>query len=226
MVRCLCLIAALFMLTANGIAKTHAAVNGRIAANRITTAFDETSNEYFNSFIVQEANQQVLLSWEAAEQSGVSYYLIERRINGEDFLAIGGINVSRRRQAEANLRFTDQMKRRKDGLYVYRVKQVMKNGSINYSPELSLVRLSPASIHVYNHPDPAYLNLEFGQQSPLPYQVMLMDLAGNVKFIRNVQSGEMPFGRFELPVGNLADGMYLLRIEDATQIWVQRVLIR
>ncbi|MEL7341455.1 MAG: T9SS type A sorting domain-containing protein, partial [Bacteroidota bacterium] len=171
-------------------------------------------------------DQQVLLSWEAAGQTDVSYYLVERRINGEEFLAIGGINVSRVRQAEANLRFIDQMKRRKDGLYVYRVKQVMKNGLVNYSPELSLVRLSPASVHVYNHPDPAYLNLEFAQQSFLPYQVMLIDLAGNVKFVRRVQSGETPIGRFELPVANLAEGMYLVRIEDATQTWVQRILIR
>jgi len=167
-----------------------------------------------------------LINWEAAERSNVSHYLIERKINADAYLAIGGINVSRKHNNVSNLRFIDQMKRKKDGLFVYRVKQVMKDGRVHYSPEQSIFRLSPTSIHIYPHSNPAYINLEFSQQSPSSFKVMLMDLSGNVLFRQQVALGETAMGRYLLPVNELSQGMYIVRIEDNHESWTQRLLIR
>lgn len=227
MIRYLCLIASLFLTTlfygedVNAIPLTSA-----MPSNGISTSRLEKSNEFFNSFIVRELSDQVLVNWEAVEVSNVSHYLIERKINNNSYLAIGGINVSRQYNSESNLRFVDQMKRRKDGLFVYRVKQVMKDGSIHYSPELSVFRLSPASIHIYPHSNPNYLNLEFSQQNPAAFKVVLLDLSGRLLFTQNVGLGESSMGRFQLPITNLSKGMYIVRIEDDFASWTQRVLVR
>ncbi len=227
MSRYLCLIASLFLTTlfyggdALAIPFSSASTGSGVIASSL-----EKSNEYFNSFIIRELNDQVLINWEAVERSNVSHYLIERKINADSYLAIGGINVSRKHNGASNHRFIDQMKRKKDGLFVYRVKQVMKDGSVHYSPEQSIFRLSPASIHVYPHSDPAYINLEFAQQSPSSYSVVLMDLGGRVLFRQHVGLGEGVIGRFVLPVNELSQGMYIVRIEDAHEAWTQRILVR
>ncbi|MEM6344079.1 MAG: T9SS type A sorting domain-containing protein [Bacteroidota bacterium] len=227
MIRYLCLIASLFLTTLFCGGDAFAAtISSAMPGSGTVASSLEKSNAYFNSFIIRELNDQVLINWEAVEQSNVSHYLIERKINADAYLAIGGINVSRKHKGTTNLRFIDQMKRKKNGLFVYRVKQVMKDGTIHYSPEQSIFRLSPASIHVYPHSDPAYLNLEFSQQSLSSYEVMLMDLSGRVLLRQYVGIGEGIVGRYLLPVSELSQGMYIIRIEDASEAWTQRILIR
>ena len=52
-----------------------------------------------------------------------------------------------------------------------------------------------------------------------------MDIGGRVVFQQRVQIGEMPVGRFRLPVFDLTRGVYVVRISDASRTLIQQVLI-
>ncbi len=182
------------------------------------------SNSHFISFRVVEVQEKVLVSWEATNTRQVAYYLVERRTATGKYLSIGGVNVSHS-GASPYLDFVDQMPRQRDGAIIYRIKQVMKNGEVNYSPEQILYQLKTQAVRVYPDTQRNLLELEFDQTQPESYEVNLIDLQGKKIEAHTVDMNQNPLGRFQLPVGHLSRGMYIVRIESSSHFWTQRIVI-
>jgi hypothetical protein len=176
------------------------------------------------SFKVVEINQKVRVSWEAVETQNVSHYLVERRSLTGTYLAIGGINVSRL-ENNHQMDFIDQMTRNHDGAFIYRVKQVLKNGTVRYSPEQVLYHHRRQNVRVYPQADQEVLELYFTQYEDGPYVVELLDLQGRPTALHQVQAHQTPLGKFALPITDLTRGMYIVRIHVGRDIWTQRILV-
>src|SRR5882757_6284464 len=139
---------------------------------------------------------KVSLRWQTTIQPGESFYVIERSINGSDFVTIGVIKNS----APGAYEYVDDAPQR--GKMYYRVK--MTSGQSNlYSTVVSVVISGDVSCKFYPNPVDKALII----RSEWPLDLMIAD-----KFGKPVISSRLPAGLKIVDVSTLEPGIYVITL--------------
>ncbi|MEJ8758408.1 T9SS type A sorting domain-containing protein [Pontibacter sp. H259] len=151
------------------------------------------------------SNEDILLTWKATPETGISRYVIERSANGTTFEEIGTVAAA----AENTFTDTDPLPR----TAFYRLRVIYTNNEERFSDEISIT--NPAFLYVFEAgPNPVgddeKFTIQFIVDKDTPMDLALYDLSGKV--VRNFRilftESNMPL---EFDMKGLAAGIYILK---------------
>jgi sugar lactone lactonase YvrE len=156
------------------------------------------------SFTVTKKGATALLNWQTATEVNNAYFDVERGVNSFNFSVIGKVAGNGNAAQAQSYSFTDVAP--KEGIDYYRLKQVDKDGNVNYSRVLSLDFNTPPVLRLY--PDPAKdIATVSGLSTNGKSVIALIDAAGKTISV-NVTSANS----CSINVSQLNPGTYFLRI--------------
>lgn len=164
-------------------------------------------------FVAVAKEADARLSWTTATEHNSRHFEVERSLDGRTFerLAVQPAQGNSAQRTEYG--YTDSNARRLSGqpLY-YRLRQVDLNGQAHYSA-VQVVRFGAleGAVAVYPNPAATAATLDLGALPTGTYGVTLLDALGR-EIWKTQASGGQPQA---LPMEQLPQGMYLLRIQNA-----------
>lgn len=157
-----------------------------------------------------EDENDVLLDWSTTDAVQLSQFEVERSLDGQLFEQIGRVAAS---LPGDSYQFRDYAV--EEGIQYYRLRVQDQDGHWDYS-DVAAVQVGFSFVHVY--PQPAQTHF-FAQLSP-ESQGELIDELGRI--VRSFGAAEAKQG---VSVADLPDGMYYLRVRNATGSYRQKVLV-
>jgi type 1 glutamine amidotransferase len=152
---------------------------------------------------------EVALTWQTAAEQNTDYFVVEQSADPVSFNAIGTVKAN---GYPSTYSFQDG--RRQRSLQYYRLRQVDKDGAVQYS---SVVAVSlPQSLKVSISPNPSsgIVQIITGGHVDEQVPVQVMDRAGKSIYRKQYQGP-----RFTLDLSRLPSGAYVIRVgEVATQL--------
>ena len=157
------------------------------------------------SFTAQLRNKQVNLNWVTASEKNSRSFDVERSSNGQTFVAV----LTKAAQGNTSARTTyDAVDRQPlPGLSYYRLKQIDNDGTVAYSPVVSVQSDGLVDISIYPNPTAGkvIISLPAALAASAP-RVRISDLMGRV-----VQEVSLPTSG-EVDLGALPVGTYLINV--------------
>ena len=162
-----------------------------------------------------------VLSWVVAQEAGISYYEVERSLDGRAFQPIG--QLAAKGGASLTYTYTDTLGQLFGSQPVYYRLRIVEPGQpATYSP-VAVLRYSAADAALVAWPTVFATDLHLdGTALPEDLQrVELLDVQGRVVYTQTLPAGRRVAS---LSGQGLAAGLYLLRVATATQLYQQRVV--
>ncbi len=163
-----------------------------------------------------------VLQWITSNEKDNDHFVIERSNNNLNFTAIATINPLNNGQGTKVYEFEDETPL--EGTNYYRLKQVDKDGSTSYSKVISVLAKQSATLDFNILPNPSDGNVSLilaGIADIQTLQIEVTDLQGNIVY-QSVKTSE---GVISLALNNLAKGIYIVKIENASQILTKKLVI-
>jgi hypothetical protein len=167
------------------------------------------------------AGNQGHLNWQTRNDAGISYYAIERGIDGNQFTVIGTIGVNSKTGVNHNYSFTDFNP--KNGLNYYRIKMQDTTTHYTYSGTISL-QLAGSTPMLAIYPNPVKYGF-FLVDLPAAANASvfrLADLSGRILKMQAVNAG---VSQVRIDVPGLPRGTYRLHWTDGTRTAYQSILV-
>jgi hypothetical protein len=169
-------------------------------------------------------NNEALLSWKVANEVNNKLYSVERSQDGRNFNEITVISAVPGSN-EKTYHYTDYMPG--EGIVYYRIKQVDKDGRFSYSGIQKITFINKRNVavsRVKQNPANDFIAIEFS--SPLKkVSLNVYDAAG--KKVR--QTATVSIAQNEtvnIPVNQLAKGMYTLSVRNQTINETHKVIVQ
>src|SRR5260221_3183098 len=168
------------------------------------------------------ANNQPRLNWQARNDGGISYYAVERGIDGSRFTVIGTVPASNKTGTGHNYTFVDPSP--KNGTNYYRLKMQDTTTHYVYSSAIALQLSAGSTPLLAVYPNPVkYGFFLVGLPAAANASVFrLADLSGRIVKAQAVSAG-VPQVRINVP--GLPRGTYQLHWTDGTRTAYQSILI-
>ncbi len=200
-----------------------------LAFTNITLKESEVESEEEEAVVLDFTAEQfggdVILKWTPIEAEGTYFEIevIENFNNNNDFDVIGTIEAERTTTEPHFYSFTDGEPGKKGRRY-YRIKQINVDGSVTFSPVLSVLINQKELDEVFPNPFIDQLNVAYVAKDEKTIQVLITDQNGTVVQLDqiDVNSGRQ-FISIELNE-DLPAGMYLLKILNDTKTICHRVV--
>ena len=161
---------------------------------------------WFNGRALPQRNQ---LQWQVARERQVEKYVIERSINGRDFVSIGELTAHGNSDVPRTYQFTDSIPAR--GQQHYRIRMQGVAGDVAYSSVLTLVQQQPIVRIMRVQPNPVQdqLVLRLQADEAVQAQAIIYNMQGRemTRFTVAVAPGENMVSQ---SVSRLAKGQYIL----------------
>lgn len=163
------------------------------------------------SFTGTKQAEEVLLKWVTASEKNSDYFVVEKSTDGINFTAIGNVSAAGNSNKILNYSLTD--KTPWIGENYYRLKQVDKDGTYEYSGIVHVEFYATKSFVNNIHPNPVNNNLYFDYYALTDdkLQIRLYDYSGSVIIddSKIVNSGKT---MVHTDISRLAKGIYILKI--------------
>jgi len=161
------------------------------------------------------------LSWQTRNDASISYYAIERSVDGSQFNVIGTIPVTNKTGNSHNYTFTDMAPR--NGINYYRLKMDDTTAHFSYGPTISLqLANSTPLLVIYPNPVKYGFFLVDLPEATNASTFLLTDLSGRIMLKKVVPQGQSQV-RIDIP--GLPKGTYQLRWTDGTKMAYQTILV-
>lgn len=163
------------------------------------------------SFNATKNNNNVLLQWEATQETGFKLYEVERSTDGIHYMKIGevsGANLAR-------YHFTDERLPAASVVY-YRLKMIDIDGKFHYSTTaIARINNNISNILVYPNPAAEGLRIKLTEKLTETSQLVITDAFG-----RKVQTAQIDANEVNISadVKLLAAGRYFVRISNSSQV--------
>ncbi|MCK6692605.1 MAG: T9SS type A sorting domain-containing protein, partial [Thermoanaerobaculia bacterium] len=161
-----------------------------------------------SSFSATPIRDRVLLNWTTATEKNNAWFVVERSFNGLEYTGIGRVPGAGASNVPRQYTFTDEHPL--SGPNYYRLRQTDYDGSFSHSP----VRLATvgAADRLLLYPSPArdVLYIRQGAPAATALQWHIFDETGRLLATGTQEAGVLTW---EVPVGQLTGGTYLLRVE-------------
>lgn len=168
------------------------------------------------------ANKTVNLRWATGSETNSSYFAIERSANGNDYTEIGKVNAAGNSSTSRNYAFTDATPI--TGGNYYRLKQVDKNNSLQYS-QVRKITLNNLGLSFQAGPNPFANQVELliSGDAKLALTANVSDVNGKllrqVKFMKTETSM-----RKMIDLSTLSSGVYVLQVSGEGVSFVQKLI--
>ena len=166
----------------------------------------------FVSISSNEINGTVAVKWQVVGESDVSYYEVERSIDGINFTAIDTTKA----KGITSYEIEDNHFPIDVNTLYYRIKSVGQNGAINYSQISKLITCYSqlTTICIFPNPARAILNINVNQSTNDIHEINIASIDGKQVYKNeNVSSTN---NLISINVGNLSSGVYLLTLIKST----------
>ncbi len=174
------------------------------------------------SFSGRFVNQGVQLDWSTASQENFDYFQVERSVNGIDFSAIHQLAGEGESTTTLHYSFLDVEV--KSGKYYYRLRNVDRDGTFEFSKIIYVDKHFENRISVYPNPVEVNSSLHIDIEDPSTSTMTsyLYDRIGLLIGRADLKSGENALH----VSGDIAPGVYILKIQAGTGQMTIRLLIQ
>lgn len=159
------------------------------------------------SFNASSNKEKVKLDWQTVNEINVSYFSIQRSIDGNDFENIGQVKAINHNGNHYS--FNDPLTfYQSASAYYYRIEIVDKDGTKTYSQikQIRFKDFSNESLSIYPNPATNYINI-IGKNIS---QIRIIDILGRVIHKKTYQT---PINSTQLEVTNIAKGTLFFEIQ-------------
>ncbi len=159
------------------------------------------------TFSGRASGEKIRTEWLVAEETGISFYTVEKSIDGQGYSGIGTIPASN--VSGITYHFDDPDPQ--DGLQFYRLKQVGRDGAVKYSQIITVHYKKKLITFTSLYPDPVKTILYYKLNSTIRGNITVRIYAGEGRLLQQdqqtLQQGE---NNFSTNVNNLPAGYYYL----------------
>lgn len=139
----------------------------------------------FASFNVAAKNNEVLVKWSTAEETGAAYYEVQRSNNGTQWTAIGQVKAAGNTKSLTPYNFTDR--HNLAGTVYYRIKQVDVDSKMIYTAVQTLVNTNGSQVSIVAANQK--VAVQFAQPVKGKVEVVVLNRAGQVVARQLVENG-------------------------------------
>ena len=170
-------------------------------------------------------NQQTLLNWSTASERENAGFSVEKSINGVDYTAIGFVKGQGTVNGIRTYDFTDATVSKEQPIMYYRLKQMDNDGKYTYSPVVAIKQNGGklALNAAYPMPITEGVTLDFSTSKAGKITAVLTDIVGKVVKTEIISATEGS-NLTPLSVAHLANGTYILTLNDGETIVNQRLI--
>lgn len=179
------------------------------------------------SFVGKYLEGKSLLAWTTQNEKDFDSFLIERSINGTDYIVVGTLNSSGSPGSIVKYKFNDELKNVQSRIYYYRLKMLNKNGIVSYS-KVVILYAAQVTDQLSVYPNPVRSNIAtiiVEASSDGDSEFILIDFNGNVVIRMNQKiykgSNSIQLKGLEL----VASGTYTLRYKAGINIQSRKITI-
>jgi YD repeat-containing protein len=179
------------------------------SGNRISMTMAQTAALALNfiSFTVRKQNNNSLLQWQTADESGTSYFNIERGTGGRVFITIDKVNSNGSNHYNYLDTSVSTLLGTNGGTVYYQLKAVNKDNSSIYS-NVESITFSGSGTAFNIYPNPAGNTVTIKGNGIK--QLRLIDNSGKLIINKTVNGNTVT----SLDISNLAIGMYYIIVTD------------
>ncbi|WP_299820629.1 T9SS type A sorting domain-containing protein [uncultured Pontibacter sp.] len=163
------------------------------------------------SFTARVTKAGVVLDWATATEQNNDYFIIERSLDGRNFVQLNQVDGAGNSNSRINYTYLDATAPM--GTVYYRLKQVDFDGKSDYSKMVAVEvqKQAEASIMLYPNPAADVANLDLTTMPAGTCTVRVISMNGRVVQQFKVQAGAVN----QLDVATLATGKYVLQVQGA-----------
>ncbi len=175
------------------------------------------------SFTASLEGSSVNLNWQISGNINISYFEIEHSTDGVNFYKIGTTDFI---NDVSKYNFIHQSP--DAGKNFYRLKMVDIDGKFSYS-NILLVNLNNSTenkLLIYPNPASSYMALQFNADSRQETQISVFDNAGKKLIDKNIIAEKGKNYLTIEDVKNFSDGVYLIRLNIGSQLFIEKFVIR
>ena len=175
-----------------------------------------------NSFSAIKANEAVLLQWISAVEKSFSHFVVEKSLDGKNFIELAKIYPSEQNNAGKKYQHPDQRAANSNGIIYYRLKLVDQNNSYRYSTVISVSVKNEDQAFISLAPNPArnQLTLSIPQDwINKTVQIQILAINGSRQKILNAQHNS---AKQTIQINDLQPGMYVLAAVNGKKILTEK----
>lgn len=182
----------------------------------------------FLQFNAVQQNGAIDLNWRILTTEQLSYFDVERSVDGTNFSAIGKVDAGKSFTGTASFAYKDADINTNSNILYYRIKVVSKDGSLKYSAILSVRLTGNTTNKIKVSPNPAVSSLTISFYTALRSNVeyQLVDMTGKV-VLRAQTAAES--GQNNITISQLSlysEGVYTILIRIGDRWERERVVIK
>jgi len=189
-----------------------------------------TSTEFSLPLVLTEFsatlnNKIVGLNWITGKEKSLSYFVIERSVNGVDYKEIGIVVASGGNNVKTTYNFSDEINNKATGIVYYRLKMVDSEGRSQRS-QVRMIRIGEEKdkIRLDTYPNPVTSELRI--TLPLAWQnaTVSFDLYNaNGQVVKHMVAAKSNQTEI-LNVNDLRNGLYIMKVSNGNETAVQRIV--
>ncbi len=173
------------------------------------------------SFGAERKGNNVAINWITANEINNDYFEVQKSMNGRSFSAIGVVAANRPSATMQTYSFTDE--KTVAGNSFYRLKQVDRDGKFTYS---HIAQLTLSGLAWTMWPNPATNQTSILIRSEMNNVTLsLVDTYGKTIYTRTISKateGEV----IEIPLGNVAKGIYMMHLQNGTEVKTEKLIVQ
>ncbi|WP_157976920.1 metallophosphoesterase [Taibaiella helva] len=166
-----------------------------------------------------------LVEWQTLNEHNTAYFEVERATAGGAFATVGKVDAAGNSMKAISYHFADVLIDPAQPLYLYRVRQVDRDGKITYSQVVPVGRRGKDASELILAPNPARngeMVIALNGKADVEAELLLTDVAGRKMWRQRMTIGSRP--QQFLP--QLQNGIYFLSVKYPGQSFTGKIVIR
>ncbi|MFN8438658.1 MAG: T9SS type A sorting domain-containing protein [Cytophagales bacterium] len=173
----------------------------------------------FLSFDAEKKSSSTVLTWMVADEDNVSSYSVMKSYDGINFSKIGSVGIAQNNSAYNTYSFND-VNTEKSGTVYYKIVEVDVRGGTSSSSNVISVNLKDYNNALTVVPNPNSGSFKVSLNKEVDYMfISITDLRGREVYAQQVNSAS------ESLQVNIGKGVYLVRVSDGSDTWIEKIVI-
>ena len=179
------------------------------------------------SFSASSNEKAVLLNWKTASEQNNKGWNVERKYSGSEWTNIGFVSGNGTTTETKSYSFSDD--KTKDGLVLYRLKQIDYSGDYSYSKTIEVdVKIIPAEFALLqNYPNPFNPTTTINFELPISSYVNISVYNSIGEKVSTIVNETLEAGRYSrvFDASELSTGIYFYRLTSGNNVFTKKMLL-
>jgi Secretion system C-terminal sorting domain len=172
-----------------------------------------------SSFAVQKSGNTSKISWTTTQELNSREFVIERSANGSSWTTAGTVAAAGNSNSKLTYIFTDNAPAK--GINFYRLKLVDADNRFTHSDIKSVLFSNADVVLITPNPASSFVNIYMSKNNNSLTQIIVTNANGKV--VQKINTTEQTY---QLPTGNYAKGLYVIKVISAETNSTQKVIIQ